>query len=344
VKRREFLIGAGIGVAELGSAKVIRGNASMAVVHDGRYKDQLSVILENQILRAEFIAQGGRMVSLRDKRIDHEFLFQQAETNYVRAEYGGPMANNQAAGYDDMFPTISSCYYQHFPWEGTAVPDHGEVWSLDWDMVKQESSVLLSVHGIRFPYRLIRRATMPVENQIRLDYKLENLSGFPMSYLWSAHPLLRVEEGARIMLPEECRVATTASSLSGRIGSYGHQFSWPIATDTHGKKHDLSLIRSPTVHDGTVYYFTDPLVHGWCGMRYPSIGRTLTFTFPPEKIRYLGVIIGESIIGDPRFLALVEPCTGPFARLDTLSQYTNESQIAAKGTKEWFLTFSIEAV
>jgi len=314
----------------------------MPTVRDGRYKDQSSFILENQTLRAEFVAHGGRMVSLRDKRIDHEFLFQQEEARYVRGEYGGLMANNQAGGYDDMFPTIVECYYQHFPWKGTAVPDHGEVWCLDWDMLREESSLAMSIHGVRFPYRLTRRVTMPAEDQIRLDYKLENFSAFPMWYLWSAHPILRVEEGARIVLPEECRLATTGMSLSGRIGGYGHQFTWPICTDAQGKKHDLSLIRSPEAHDGTAYYFTDRLAHGHCSMKYPSIGRTLTLSFPPESIPYLGVVTAEGIIGDPRFLALLEPCTAPLARLDTLPQYTKDSLIAAKGTKEWFLTFSIE--
>jgi hypothetical protein len=343
MKRREFLLAAGTGVAELTWARPVRGKAPTTRVRDGRYKDQPSIVVESRTLRAEFITQGGRMVSLRDKRIDHEFLFQQEEANYVRAEYGAPMANNQAAGYDDMFPTITECYYALFPWKGTALPDHGEVWSLDWDLAKQDDSVLMSIYGVRLPYKLTRQVTMPVENQIRLDYKLKNFSSFPMLYLWSAHPMLRVEEGARIVLPEECRVATTGNSLSGRIGSYGQQFTWPVCTDAHGIKHDLSVVRSPRIHDVTAYYFTNPFVHGWCSMKYPSIGRTLTLSFPPDGIPYLGVIIGEGVIGDPRFFTLLEPCTGPFGRLDNLPQYTKDSQIASNGTKEWFMTFSVDA-
>ena len=108
----------------------------MMSVRDSHYKDQSSVVVENQTIRAEFIAQGGRMVSLRDKRVDHEFLYQQEEAKYVRSEYDKPMANNQATGYDDMLPTISECYYQDFPWKGTYLPDHGEVWTLDWDVAE----------------------------------------------------------------------------------------------------------------------------------------------------------------------------------------------------------------
>jgi hypothetical protein len=342
MKRREFLSAGSMGVAALTSAKFSGDKASAPMVRDSRYKDQPSVVLENGTMRAEFVTQGGRMVSLREKATDKEFLFQQTEAKYIRAEYDKSMANDQAAGYDDMFPNIGECTYPQFPWKGAPLPDHGEVWSLDWDVEKREDSLTMSVQGIRLPYKLTRHVTMPAQNQVRLDYKLENFSPFPMAYLWSAHPILRLEEGARIILPAECRLATTGASLSGRIGSFGHQFSWPICADEQGNKHDLSLIRSARAHDSTAYYFTDRLVQGWCSMRYPSFGRTLTLSFPPETIPFLGVIIAEGRVGDPRFLALLEPCTAPFGRLDMADLYTRDSQVQAKGSRKWFLAFSIQ--
>src|ERR1700674_1783445 len=101
MKRREFLSAGSMGVAALTSPKVTGDKASMPMVRDSRYKDQPSVVLENGTMRAEFVTQGGRMVSLREKATDKEFLFQQTETKYIRAEYEKPMANDQAAGYDD---------------------------------------------------------------------------------------------------------------------------------------------------------------------------------------------------------------------------------------------------
>lgn len=40
-----------------------------------------------------------------------------------------------------------------------------------------------------------------------MDYLLENLSPIDLSYLWSPHPMFRVEEGTRIEVPEECNPA-----------------------------------------------------------------------------------------------------------------------------------------
>jgi hypothetical protein len=279
------------------------------------------------------------MVSLRDKRTNHEFLFQQNTARYIRGQYGGPLFNEQAAGYDDMFPTISEIYYPEAPWKGIALPDHGEVWSLDWEIRRQQSALTLSVEGVRLPYRLTRQVSLPGPNQLRLDYTLENRSQFPIAYLWSAHPMLNVEEGCKVLLPEECHVATTGMSVSGRIGEWGHQFTWPVATASDGTKHDVSVIRSRNSKDATVYYFTDPLKHGWCALKYPS-GPTLRFTFPPERIPYLGVIVGEGLADDPRYYALLEPCTAPFARPDL--PYAKKSRVEARATERWFLTITIE--
>ena len=61
------------------------------------------------------------------------------------------------SGFDEVFPSIESCYYPVEPWEGVKVPDHGEVWSLPWRYEVHEDSVDLSVHGVRFPYRLQKK-------------------------------------------------------------------------------------------------------------------------------------------------------------------------------------------
>src|SRR5204862_5188706 len=132
----------------------------------------------------------------------------------------------------------------------------------------------------------------------------------------SAHPMLQPEEGAQLLLPEECRAASVAASASGRLGGYGDQITWPHWTDARGVRHDLSRVRSPRAQDLDVYYFLRPLAHGFCGLRYPSIGRTLRLTFPAAEVPFLGVLVGEGQRTDPRFFVLLEPCSVPFARLD----------------------------
>ena len=313
-----------------------------ATISHSLYKDQPSFVLESDRLRAEFVAQGARMVSFRDKRLAHEFLLQQDRETYLRSRFGSPMTPAQAVGYDDMFPTIDVCHYEEFPWEGVQLPDHGEVWSLDWDLVVEDSALTASVHGVRLPYRLTRRMSLPDENQLRMDYLLENLSPMDLSYLWSSHPMLLVEEGARIEVPEECKKGKTVLSLSGRLGGYGDEFTWPLWTDPQGISHDLSLIRSPRAGDVEKYFFTNRLTNGWCRLRCPSNGASLTLLFPPEHLPYLAVVVDECGSG-PRFYTLLEPCSAPFDRLDLSRKYTSESSVAARSTRNWYLTFALNA-
>jgi galactose mutarotase-like enzyme len=311
-------------------------------LRQSQYKDQTSFVLENGVVRAEFVAHGARMVSLRDKRLNHEFLFQQSSSKYVRGEYGGLLSPEQAAGYDDMFPTISECFYEDYPWKGVHMPDHGEVWSLDWVVHKEGQSLSFTAAGVRLPYRLTRTITLPATNQLRMDYVLENLSDFEMFYVWSAHPILKAEPGCRIVLPEECRQGRTAMSLSGRLGAYGDDFNWPIWTDSKGKRHDLSLLRGPQAQDAEKYFFRNKLIHGWCRFEYPSSGANVNISFPPDELPYLAIVVAENAPGDPRSLILLEPCSAPFDRIDLSKLYTKNSKVAARGVRKWFVTFSLD--
>ena len=313
----------------------------MTAVTESHYKDLPSVAIENDTLRAEFVVPGARMVSLFHKQLKHEFVFQQSSQEYIRGHYDNAMVKEQSAGYDDMFPTIDACYMEEFPWQGIRLPDHGEVWSLDWEVEKLAGSLGFSIHGVRLPYKLTRRVSLAAGNRLRLAYVLENLSPFEMPYLWSSHPMFRPEPGARILLPPECKAATVGLSHGGRLGRYGDRITWPHWTDAQGKAHDLSLLRSGKVDDAEAYYFTEPLSEGWCALELPSLSCQVRLSFPTDRVPFLGVVVGEGLRDDPRFYLLLEPCSAPLARLDFSRRYAPRSRLPARGTHEWYLDFEI---
>jgi len=315
---------------------------SAAPVQRGYYKDQPSFVLENDILRAEFIAHGGRMVSLRHKPTGFEFLYQNRGAKYSGGEYDRPLKPEQAAGYDDMLPTIIECHYEDYPWKGTVLPDHGEAWSVDWNVAVESDGIRLWYYGVRLPYRLSRRVTFAGPGTLQMDYSLENLSGFSLSYIWSAHPMLAAPAGTHMEFPEECRRAIGVVSESGRLGAYGDEFEWPRHTDARGIEHDLSIIREPSAHDEEKYFFKSRLKNGWCRVHYPEVRLGLTLRFPAESIPYVAVVVGEGWMFDKDSVLLLEPCSAPFDRLDLSRNYTRDSKVGPKGTNRWFLTFLIE--
>jgi hypothetical protein len=308
------------------------------------YKNRSSYVLENALLRAEFVAHGGRMVSLLYKPRTHEFLYQQPGPDYGGPEYDMPLKPEYSAGYDDMFPTIERCYYEDYPWQGTALPDHGEAWSVDWDVVPEAKSILFSYCGVRLPYRFSRRVAFESSNTLRFEYLLENLSSFPFFFIWSAHPMLVAPPGTRIVFPEDCQRAVVVQSDSGRLGAYADQIDWPLHRDASGNDHHLDIVRGPATHDHGKYFFKDRLSSGTCSAQYPDAQLSLTLRFPVESVPYAAVVLGEGKMHDRDSFLLLEPCTAPFDRLDLSRQYTRDSKVEAKGTEAWYLKFTVDSL
>jgi len=97
----------------------------------GVYKKARAVILQNDLLRAVVLPErGSKIASLVYRPLGRELLWQTAGEEYPPAKYADPYGPEHATGFDEMFPTISPCWCEDFPWAGTAMPDHGEVWSL----------------------------------------------------------------------------------------------------------------------------------------------------------------------------------------------------------------------
>ncbi len=71
-----------------------------------------------------------------------------------------------------------------------------------WQIDTQEDGLVLHADAVSRPLRLTRRATLEGSTLV-LDYDLHNLSDEPTGWLWSAHPLLRVEAGDHVVLPDE---------------------------------------------------------------------------------------------------------------------------------------------
>jgi len=158
-----------------------------------------------------------------------------------------------------MFPSINTSNCPDSPWKETLYPDHGEVWSIPWislsnhEMpggksssvveIETESGIEISasykVHGIRFPYSLEKTITLEDE-KIIISYNAENLSPFPLPFLWAAHALFQLETGMRLVPPDDCDEIFNA--LEGKLGKVGDVHTFPETLDSKGNKLDLSLI------------------------------------------------------------------------------------------------------
>ena len=81
---------------------------------------------------------GGKIYSIRWQ--GRELLASNPRKPFRRAQYAAPYAEYDASGFDECFPTIGPCQYPIYPWAGTEMPDHGELWSLPWtDQIQDDA-------------------------------------------------------------------------------------------------------------------------------------------------------------------------------------------------------------
>ena len=313
-----------------------------AQIYASTYKDQPALTIESPQLIAQFLPHiGAKLCSLLYKPLALELLVQRPGAHYRVAPYDGNyVEQGECSGLDDMFPTIDRCYYESYPWQGTPIPDHGEVWSIPWSATLQEDQVHMATYGVRFPYRLEKWISFSSAPTLHIAYRLTNLSPYAFDFVWAAHPMFVLEEGAVLRLPAGVDRIVTVFSASGRLGRYGDEHQWPLATLADGTLRDLRQIGPKSTQDAEKYYVKGKLRAGWCELTYPQSRLTLRLEFPVEQVPYLGVLPNEGGWQD-LYNIFLEPASGPLDRLDVARLHGQHSTVQGGGTYEWHLTIGL---
>ena len=309
-------------------------------IADGEYRGISALILESAVLRAAILPQrGGKMASLIHKLTGTEVLSQPDGEIPGVVSYGKTFETIDSYGFDEMFPTIVQCYCDVEPWQGTALPDHGEVWSLPWRARTDGDRLRLQVHGVRLPYILTKTVSIEPEETVVLHYRVENPSPFDLPALWAAHPLFNIAEGSRLILPASARtIMNTAHGTS--LGDYGACFAFPHAEMGGGRVWDLSRIGAGEGRHCFKYYFLDGFEEGFALIHEPKSRMAVGLAWPASLVPYLGVWVNEGAWGG-QYNAALEPCTAPFDRWDTARQWGRLPVVPAGGYREWELRLTV---
>ena len=312
-------------------------------VYESQYKDQPAMTIESEAVRAQFLPGiGAKLASLVYKPRNFELMVQRAGPQYLLQPFDGEYVAAECTGFDDMFPTIDACYYDRYPWQGTKMADHGEVWSLPWELrVDADADSLdLSVYGVRFPYRLEKRVTFHENSILHLDYRLTNLSPFDLDFVWAAHMMINIETGVELVLPDGVKAITGTFDVTGSFGAYGDEYPWPVATLPGGSQRDFRYLRPKSARDAYKYYVKGAMPAGWCGLKYHQSDFSLVLSFPVGQVPYLGVLPNEGGWRD-YYNIFLEPCTAPFDRPDAARYRGQVSTLKALSTCEWHLNISL---
>jgi galactose mutarotase-like enzyme len=311
----------------------------MSTISRGAFKDQKAIIVENEMIRAVLLpAWGAKTVSLVHKDLGIETLWQNPVSEFRRSAFGDSYGDGEFAGFDEMFPTISRCFYEAAPWAGVEAPDHGEVWTIPWETVIEGDSVTLSVSGTRFPYQLQKTVSLEGHTLVA-RYAASNLSGFPMDFIWAAHPLFNATEGMRFIVPRGMH--TIINAVPGpTLGGYGERHDFPVVRFADGKEVHLDRVPSRNSDGFQKYWFAGPVSDGWCMLHDPASGLTIGMAWPKEKVPYLGMWLNEGGYCGQYNIA-PEPATAAMDRIDFAKMWGMGSVLAPKSRFEWHLAITL---
>jgi hypothetical protein len=291
---------------------------------------RLARVLKSADIRVEVVPdRGGKFISLRSKRTSTEWLLPPLRP-YAEATSSGGFEEWDGGGFDECLPTVAAT---------TTAPDHGEVWRHAWREEPTQGSVLLRTTALGGALTFERRAHLDGASLV-LDYAVKNRSDASQSLLYCAHPLLRVEEGDRILLPAEVREVKVEASAGDSLGRGGDRIAWPAPKAGE----DLSVVGPPDgLHADKI--FAGPLTEGWCALVRPSLDEGIELTFSAEVLPYLGLWICRAAWPESgaakQYTVAFEPTGAPHDSLADAERDGSAWRLAPGEGRSWRLCFRI---
>lgn len=293
---------------------------------------------------------GGKISSLRDGRSQREWLWRNGRIAYRRVP---PSASYVTAadtgGWDECFPTVAPCAYPSPPWAGTALPDHGELWAQEPELFIEEDADEVTLrthwHGVALPYTFERTLHLPTNSaRVRFDYAVTSDADAPIQFIWSAHPLLAVEPGMRLLLPPEARFHAWAS-MPPDLLPQAHDLQFPLTVQTSGRDIDLATLPDASVAIA-LKLWSEPLMEGWAALHAPN--GELRMRWDAALLPQVGFWLnGGAWAGDggtPYYNLGLEPCIGAQDSLaDAVTQQKLWETLPPRGTRTWWLEVEVAA-
>jgi hypothetical protein len=285
--------------------------------------------LESSALLVDVLPEvGGKIGQIRDKASGCDLLIP-PQRPYRTILLDGDWLQHDTSGMDDCFPNVAAGAYPESPWNSASLPDLGEWTHSAWKVKKTRATeIVMEKAGHALPYLAVKTIHFADKQTLEFSYSVENQGQFPLRYLWSAHPLIGVQDAYELLLPQ--------GDLTFEIfPPNGDVYRWPSLGERK-----ISSEWIP--HGTTLKIFVMGLSEGWCTLALPV--HLLRFTFDLRTLPVLGIWFNnfgfprES--GHPLRCIGVEPCTSPSDLLDNLEPAAYP-RIAPGETARWSMQLTI---
>jgi galactose mutarotase-like enzyme len=293
---------------------------------------------------------GAKILSLRDLRTQREWLWTSDRLPLARHPYGvSYIRNADTGGWDECFPTVAACEY---PWDepaGVALPDHGELWSQAWTSIvrrrDQRLDIVTSCLGVALPCEFSRTLSLRAGvASLDMRYAVHNNGAYDIAFIWSAHPLLRIEQGMALEFPASARFNVYSTTARTQLPER-HGLRWPMPVRSAGR--DIRLDPLPGPDAGVAFkIWSEQLTEGWTRLVAGDGALTMRFdvTEIPQVALWLNAGGWSGIGGEPYFNLALEPCIGAQDSLaEAVKHYRQYAILRSGETRRWTLTVDLEA-
>jgi galactose mutarotase-like enzyme len=314
-----------------------------------RVADLPALALSNDALRIVVVPDvGGKVTSLISPRTGREWLWTNSQIPLRRPPQDATdFSRFDSGGWDEIFPTVNPCRLPDTPWGNRELTDHGELWSRLWQIAAAErtattASLTLTLADPALPFRFTRTLALSSDSlTLVANYELTNTSDAPLPYLWAAHPLLAIQPGDELHLPQGTRVSSTGI-LGQEVDPAALPFAWPHLPLTSGDTLDLSTIPAPTANFAAKL-FAENVSSGAVAITDPTTNESLTLTFDPAAIPHVALWLNyhawSGASPSPYFNLGLEPTTTPADTLALAEQTAH--QLAPHATTTWQLNLTL---
>lgn len=305
----------------------------------------IHLAIENEKIRAVFLPEiGGKMKELINLKTGTQFLLENQHENkiYKPALYGSDFSKYDVSGFDECFPTVSACEKSLKNNKKISFPDHGELWSRAWEFTQVSDLLTLSIEGMKSKY-LFKKKIGVKENAIEINYAVKNLSAHTFPYIWSAHPLLEISAGDKLLLPPYTNAVSIYWASKPTIEILGDPLNRSsLVIDRN--KFDFSVVPNNS-SDFALKCFTGRLAKGYAGLYKEQKDETVLFTFDADEIPYLGIWLcygGWPIDSQKKHYTVgLEPTNGNSDSLAETIKKNTCSELAPFGEHSWSLKVTL---
>lgn len=278
--------------------------------HDQTLPGLRTCVVENRLLRVVILpALGAKVWQIHYKPLKADLLWNNPGLAPARQPLYASYDDTWSGGWDELFPNDEAGELA-----GYRLPDHGELWTGEWQVERRETADREEAAYLRFctpiSHFLIEKSICldPDRAVVKVTYSLTNQGAERFPFLFKLHPAFAVSERHRIDFP--AMTVKREPQFPGTLEKAPDVFLWPYAAmgDT-----TLDLRQVPHPKSGAVHFFYGTeLAAGWCGVTNLANRLSAALRFDPEVFSSCWLFATHGGWRDLN-VAVLEPATGfPF--------------------------------